>query len=291
MTESLELAFLRRVTERKASQYTSVKEWSKNHAGSLYQARKHQWIKEIALSLGWDYQDRLPDGHWTYERCLEEAKKHANLGEWSRTSNASYRIARQSEWQRKIATELQWDFRVQHSPGYWTDEKLAEAAKPFDSLNQWAKGCPTSYRIALKNKVHIGIGENLGWVIQKQRSNSHWTFERCLEEAGRHPHTNAWKRASRGSFDKTKKEGWFDEIKEKAFVIKRKPNGYWTYSNILQEAKRHKTANIWKKKSAGSYDRAKKEGWFEEIWGLATQPQPRLGPNFVSASTRTSSSK
>lgn len=53
-----------------------------------------KWIKDFT----WLKRERVEHGHWTYENCLEEAKKYKTLTDFHDNSNTAYNVSLKNGW-------------------------------------------------------------------------------------------------------------------------------------------------------------------------------------------------
>jgi len=107
MTNKLIEQFLRRACLRRASEFTSLRSWSKGHQASYRQAYKKNWHRQIAEELGWKMQAL----NRSYEQCKEQASDFTSLISWKKGHGASYYKAVRNNWQRQIAEELGWEMQ------------------------------------------------------------------------------------------------------------------------------------------------------------------------------------
>lgn len=73
-----------------AKNYKTVSEWAKKCSGSRSSAQDNGWMDECTEHMVYNNK---PDGYWTRERCVEEAKKYTTRKEWRATSKGSWGAA------------------------------------------------------------------------------------------------------------------------------------------------------------------------------------------------------
>ena len=93
--------------------------------------------------------------------------------------------------------------------GYWNnlDNCLAEARK-YQTISEWQKGSPLSYRWAAKNgwlekcSAHMAIS---------RVPDGYWTLERCKEVASKYKTKVEWRAGDRASFSAANRQKWISE--------------------------------------------------------------------------------
>jgi superfamily II DNA or RNA helicase len=92
----------------------------------------------------------------------------------------------------------------------------------------------------------------------------YWTKENCIAQAKNFNRIVDWQKTISTSYNVALKNGWLNECTEH-MTAAQKSVGYWTKENCLKEAKKYNTRTDWQKKSAGSYDKALKNKWVDEL--------------------------
>lgn len=81
-----------------AKKYTSRTDFQKKSYGCYRSAKKNGWLDKIE----WLKPKIHPNGYWTYEKCLEHAKKYKNLKELYENDFKAYRRDRDFKWLEQI---------------------------------------------------------------------------------------------------------------------------------------------------------------------------------------------
>ena len=196
-------------------------------------------------------------GKWTYETCLEEAKKYDKKTDFQTKSGGAYDAARKNGWLLDYDWFINAGASISASRTKWTYETCFEEAKKYKTRGEFQKGSRGAYRLALKN----GWLDVYTWFEETHKPNGYWTYERCFEEAKKYKTRNELQKGCGSAYIVALKNGWlsdyiwFDEIK--------KPNGYWTHETCFEEAKKYNTRNEFKKGVCGAYIVARKNGWLD----------------------------
>jgi hypothetical protein len=79
----------------RALNFTQRSNWKKAEPGAYKAAREMGVLDEICSHM---VSPQKPNGWWTLERCIEEAKKYKTVGEWNKNSKSSYLSAHKNGW-------------------------------------------------------------------------------------------------------------------------------------------------------------------------------------------------
>lgn len=92
--------------------------------------------------------------------------------------------------------------------GYWNnlDHCLAEALK-YQTISEWQKGSPLSYRWACKNEW---LNHCSAHMTLSRKPNGYWSLERCLEIARKFKTKVEWRSGDRASHTAAKRGGWLE---------------------------------------------------------------------------------
>jgi len=93
-------------------------------------------------------KDKKPNGYWTKERCLEEARKHSFKNLWKKNSNSSYRAAKKNGWYEECIAHM---VEVKKPNGYWTKKRCMEEALKYKTRNEWRENSSSSHYSAKEN--------------------------------------------------------------------------------------------------------------------------------------------
>jgi superfamily II DNA or RNA helicase len=181
-----------------AQKYETKKEWTKNSSGAVHSARDNGWFEECAKHM---IQIIKPSGYWTFEKCIESAKKYDTVNEWSKNEQPAYQSARKNGWIEECCKHM----IIGKNAGFWTKEKCIEDAKKFLTRRDWMRNNTTPYSVARIN----------GWLEEctNHMKNLHpkLTKERCIESAKKYATISEWVKNGGGEYRYARKNGFFDE--------------------------------------------------------------------------------
>jgi hypothetical protein len=78
-----------------AKQYRTRSEWQNKSPSARSIASRKGWAEQCCAHMTEGYN---PRGHWTLERCAEEALRYRSKKEWERASISSYSTAHKKGW-------------------------------------------------------------------------------------------------------------------------------------------------------------------------------------------------
>lgn len=187
------------------------------------------------------------------------------------------------------------------SAAYWTEERIREAAKPYKSITEFAKGNNRAYKRALRSglvhtlfetksrapyteqdvieaakkyknrrNLHLnnpslyGAALRLG-VIDKYFvcKNRKWTLDDAIEAAGRFDSKTELKKSKYQAYALLLEAGLIDSLFENKLKT-------WDFESVEIEAKKYKTRSDFAKYSGSAY-----------IWALRNQIIEKLIPDVV----------
>ncbi len=90
--------------KEEALKYNTRSEWIKNSGTSYVTARTNGWLEQCCSHMT---SERKPDGYWTKERCLEDAKIYNLKKEWCENSTGSYQAAHRKGWLEECCAHMQ----------------------------------------------------------------------------------------------------------------------------------------------------------------------------------------
>jgi hypothetical protein len=186
-----------------------------------------------------EFLDRMPRDYWTFENCLESAKKYNTISEWSSDYEYAYKCALMNNWLEKCTEHMI------NLPSSWTKEKCLESALKYKSIKDWDKNEPNavsaSRRNGWQNECTVHMNE-------LKKIPNYWTKEKCLESAKNCVSGNDWQIKDGGAYRSARRNGWLNECR---LVMK---------NSVIKNALQYDAVNIWQKKETGVYQFAKKWG-------------------------------
>ena len=91
--------------------------------------------------------NKKPNGYWTLERCIEDAKQYTSRHQWKRASGGAFNRASRNGW-LDLCCEHMTDRSKQGRPTCWTLKRCKEDALQYGGRNEWKRGSPGAYNAA-----------------------------------------------------------------------------------------------------------------------------------------------
>jgi putative NADPH-quinone reductase len=198
-----------------------------------------------------------PSGHWTKERCQEEALKYNSRSEFQKNSGTAYGVSRRNVWLDEICSHM---VELHKPNNYWTKERCQEEALKYNSRSEFQKNSVSAYNSSLKNGWFDEICSHM---VELRKPNNHWTKEKCQEEALKYNSRSEFQKNS-PAYHASLKNGWIDEICSHMLEL-HKPNNYWTKERCQEEALKYNSKGEFRKNSPSAYDTSHRNGWIDEI--------------------------
>lgn len=186
-----------------------------------------------------------PNNYWTKENCIESAKKHPKISDWSKNDKGAYTSAQRNGWIEECTAHMIKQRK-------WTKEKVIENASEYKSITDWYKREKGAYDYAQRN----------GWMdictahMIKQRK---WTKAKVIESAKNYHRINEWKKSDRCAYASAQFNGWLEECT--AHMIKKTR---WTKEKVFKSALKYDRSIDWQNCDASAYSLAQKNGWLNE---------------------------
>lgn len=139
------------------------------------------WIERLATDMNWPENAVI---RWTFETCLQEAKKYKWKSDWARKSPGSYLASQRHGWFSAIKTL----FKPKPRPAsVWTHDRCAERARMFKSVSEWQYNAgDVSYQTARINGWLASIkAEYFPKRAARGTCGPHVNWHKCKLVAGR----------------------------------------------------------------------------------------------------------
>lgn len=270
-------------------------------------ALKNGWLNEMTWLRG----KRKQSGYWTKEMVFEESKKYKSRSSFKKCCSSAYNVAKKNKWlnemdwllhqinffeegnyvysyvdkQNKIAyvgltidvkrrhkqhlTQIDSAvYKYFHSNNIETPQPILLEENVSKSVSQikereWLLYYKRNgYTILNKGSVGLGVG-SLGATHIK------WSKDKVIEISKQYKSKSEFEKNNGGAYQSALKNGWLDEMD----WLKRPTNYNFkcTKEYVFEESKKYKTISEFNKYSRGSYEKARKNGWLDEMTWLVRQ--------------------
>jgi predicted GIY-YIG superfamily endonuclease len=122
-------------------------------------ALRNGWIKDYT----WFKKKISPYVYWTFDRCLEEAKKYKTKNDFRINSYDAYRVSLKEKWMK----EFSWLESPIIPRGYWTFDVCLEEARKYGNVYRLKSKCYGAYNKITKKKWTREINN----ILAKEKDN------------------------------------------------------------------------------------------------------------------------
>lgn len=198
---------------------------------------------------------------WTPQALRDEAKNYRTKSEFRRNSPKAYSSAQY----QGLLDELQQNMQGRMPNGYWSDKaRCVEEARKYNSRSEFRRKSSGAYGAASK----FGwLGEICSHMDRLVSPRGTWQkFENCKNAAAQFERIPDFRKFSSAAYNSAKSNGWLEDIcRHMQPQKKRHPRGYWTKRRCHGEALKYASRKAFHKGAPGAYDKAKDNGWIDEI--------------------------
>jgi hypothetical protein len=178
-----------------AKKYNYIGEWSINEPGAYFSANSHGWLDDCCSHM----TRRKPNGFYTKEICLADARKYNHARDWMKNSPSSFSSAYLNGWYRECVSHMSRKRK-------WSKEICIKIASLYLSKTEWYKNNRKSYTAAVRN----GLIPDCCAHMKGPKPRGYWTKERCLENAAKYSSLTLWDSENKGAISAAFRGGWYD---------------------------------------------------------------------------------
>jgi hypothetical protein len=151
---------------------------------------------------------------------------------------------------------------IRKPDGYWDDFKnVKNEGKKYNTRTDFQIGASAAYNKARKNGWLDVVCEHMK---ADRKPHRYWTRKTILAEAKKYKTLKEFRAGSSGAHDAAYNMGLMPEL-HRILKTAKKPNGYWTYGRVHEEAKKYTSRMQFMQKSSSAYTRAHKMGWLDKV--------------------------
>ena len=202
---------------------------------------------------------------WTYEKCLEEAKKYSCRANFQRKMSGAYKAASRYGW----LDDYTWMQTPPSRNRKWTYETCYEEARKYTSLIEFREKGGRAYNLSVENNWIISFE----WLDRKSKPRGYWDYEHCLEEAKKYNSRTEFQKENGSCYQICMKNGWLDDY---TWIPKRKKvESKWTKDLCFEIGRKFKTKVDFEKNAKGCYIASLRAGWLKEMdWFVPAAIEP-----------------
>ena len=241
-----------------ARQYENLSDFIKRDQVAFSIASRNKWLNDYT----WLKRKQLPNGYWTKELVLEEARKYTSSHEFEKGNPKAYSAAKRKNWIK----ECTWFIKPKNAKK-WNYDTCYEEAIKYKTKSEFRKKSITAYCNDSKNN----------WVqedIWLDASKIEWNYKTCFEEAQKYKKILDFRYKSFAAYKKARDNGW---LKTYSWLIKEPTDPSrvkWNYDTCYTEAKKYKTISAFQKNAGRAYVVSSQNGWIDDFKWFEEQRKP-----------------
>lgn len=243
---------------------------------SLAQKKEKEMIEQYKKD-GWILLNSVKGGSlgssprkWRRTTCEKAALKCGSKSEFQRLFSGAWAAAKKGGWINDICSHM---IELRKPNGYWTKERIIDAALKSKKRSEFKKGFPVAYNIARKNGW---LEEVCSHMIMGRSPNGYWTKQMVAEIALKYKTKCEFKKLYSNVYELSLRKGWLKDICSHMIEV-HKPNNYWTQDKIKEVALKYKKRSEFRKGFPSAYAAAIKNGWLNNICSHMVEVQKPNG--------------
>ena len=204
---------------------------------------------------------------WDKDKCFEEGKKYKTRHEFQHNSSQAFHLSMINGW----IDEMTWMPKKEFYPkGYWNiKEHVIEESKKYKTSKEFRENCGSAYNAARRG----GYVDELTWLEKRENvlPFGYWRDkEHVMEEAKKYTSKKEFQKNNQSAYWAALKYGYLEEM---PWLVKNKvtKKGILTKEYVLNESKKYKTRNEFRKCNKSAYEAAQRNGYLKEMVWLPKQ--------------------
>jgi hypothetical protein len=204
-------------------------------------------------------KSRMEKGYWTFDKCLEEARKYSTRTDYSSHRRGSYVAALRYNWIDEVCAHM----RLR---GKWHDQEVCrKEALKYSSRYEFQLGNKSAYMSAFRKGWLNVVCSHMDYLKVPYKF---WhSKDQCIAEAMKYTCRSDFHRYSAGAYNVVARNGWTDDACAHMTPSHMKfPHGHWKVKlHCYQEAIKYKTMKAFATGSGSAYNASRKYGWLSDI--------------------------
>lgn len=241
-----------------ALRYTFQRDMRRENRNALDAARRNGWIKDFGWLIDGRKTGEKRPRKWTYEACLEEAKKYETVADFQKGSGSAYNAARNNGWIKGCNWFVDGNKRNALRNTKWTYETFLALAKQCSCSSEMSDKNSAAYARALKN----GWIKEYTWFEAKRKTK--WTYEECRSVAIKYKVKRDFRECDIAAYQAALHYGWIKSfdwfingrvkgVKKHIEIHHPAWNRKYTDKEAEEVAKKYKTKADFRKNDEGYY--------------------------------------
>ena len=269
-----------------AVRYTFQRDMRRENRNALDAARRNGWIKDFGWLIDGRKTGEKRPRKWTYEACLEEAKKYETVSDFQKGCGGAYNAACKNGWIKECTWFIDGNKRNALRHIKWTHETCLGLAKQCTCSSEMAVRSSAAYARALEN----GWLKEYSWFCRRRKSK--WTYEGCRSIALKYKVKKDFKENDASAYQAAIYYGWmksFDWFINGRVKGVKKPitthhpawNRKYSDEEAEEVAKKYKIKADFRKNDEGYYYYALRRHIMPKFTWLQSEPHLFNAINYV----------
>ena len=202
-------------------------------------------------------------GYWTKERVANEAKKYNSRNQFRQNAYGAFKAA---EKYGLLDSLFMPSNKVVHIAGYWTDERVIEEGKKYQTKGDFKSHSASAYKIACQK----GLISSMTWFVngrnKKRGTNKVHKYTKqdviAIIEQFNCVTTQDLKKANEYAYKKARENNW---LKDFGLIEKKHEDGFWTEERVWDVAKQYTNKADFNKHESVAYKWASRYGLLNKM--------------------------
>jgi very-short-patch-repair endonuclease len=139
---------------------------------------------------------------WTKEAVILDAQRFSSVAEWRQESPSAYVVSCRKKWNEEACSHMS---RHKQSNGYWTDARIQEESKKYQSTAEWNLASPSSYTAAKKRKL---VPASMPRALVRNK----WTKTAIADAAIKYATRGEFRSSEPSAYTIALQKGWLDDV-------------------------------------------------------------------------------
>lgn len=207
--------------------------------------------------------NKHPQGYWSIERVTDEAHKYVSRNQFRENAYGAFKAAEKYGLLDSLFTPSS---KVAHVAGYWTDKRVIEEGKKYQTKGDFKSHSASAYKIACQK----GLIDSMTWLVNgrnKKRGpykGHKYTKEDVITiiEQFHCITTQDLRKANEYAYKKSRENNWLEDF---GLIEKKHEDGYWTQERVWDVARQYTNKAEFHKQEPVAYRWASRYGLLNKM--------------------------
>jgi hypothetical protein len=239
-----------------ASKFTSLRDLYRDADHIVRAAKRFGIFDEITAGMD---RGKKRDGYWTEETIREAALQCKTRTEFRQRFRRASTLAYEGGKYEEITAHMVSRAAKRKPAGYWTLEKLREAAASCTSIHELMIKYPSVQTKA----IALGIYDEITAHIPRKLADA-YTLQTALVKAKQYSSIAEFKTQNQSAYNAVRRFDGLNQLRE-IFPESQTPFGFWTLEKCMTAAAKFETIVDFRAKEPVAYTVTKKNNWLDQV--------------------------